>query len=205
MMRKSAILTGWLIASSLGGCSENAQQTAQPQPKQTEATSLAANSAKARSCMSDAECGPSENCYCAESDNGNCQAPGVCLPRGAPAGAANLASSEKMTSADSALSQCRNMSDLSFVPSGWHPTTARWQLSSDGSQINDLVCITQTNTQQIRVLRWLDFPLPAGYHTLRTETGVDTTFRGCRQWSTWQGQRTCAASWTLYVMEKDKP
>ncbi len=161
--------------------------------------------AKARSCWSDAECGPDQNCECPlSSENGNCEHPGICVPRDKAAATQVTDKAREASAANAALAitDCRSMRNLSFIPAGYHPVTAQWALDAQG-QINDTVCIAKTNSPQIRVLRWLDFPLPAGYHTLRVESGIDTTFRGCRQWSEWQGQRQCIASFDLYVMQKD--
>lgn len=161
------------------------------------------DTAKARSCWSDADCEPDENCECPLSgDNGNCEHPGICVPRDKAAATVTTPAPVAKANATADIASCRSMRNLSFIPPGYHPVSAQWVLDAQG-QINDLVCIAKTNSPQIRVLRWLDYPLPAGYHTLRVETGVDTTFRGCRQWSEWQGNRQCMMSFDLYVMQKN--
>ena len=50
--------------------------------------------------------------------------------------------------------------------------------------------IAPTRAHQIRVLRWMEYPLPQGYYTLYTQdAGVDSTFRCCRQWTILAGTK----------------
>lgn len=100
-----------------------------------------------------------------------------------------------------ATAQCRTMESLAFIPPGFHPVSAQW---APGSKISDLVCYTKTNTNEIQVVQWLDFPLPAGYHILYGDsTGVDVTFRGCKSWTVWNNQYTCTESWPRYRLRKN--
>ena len=102
---------------------------------------------------------------------------------------------------DKAAASCRGMKDLSSVPAGFHPTTAKW---APDSPFGDTVCIAKTSGKEIRVLAWYGFPLPSGYHVVSSvSSGVDTTFRGCAQFTTWQGVKNCATSWSFFVMRKN--
>lgn len=218
---KYTILALAISSIALSGCKQPDSPSSADVRQTIDALKLASATPKGGACWSDAECEPDEDCYCAESDSGNCTSVGVCLPRGNATEAAKaeearrageamfaaLAATQKTKSvpaaiAEPAITSCRPMSGVSFIPQGYHPTTAQWALQNN--QINDLVCIAPTRGSQIRVLRWMDYPLPQGYYTLYTQdAGVDSTFRGCRQWTSWQGQNTCINSWTLHVMQKN--
>ncbi|WP_294302750.1 hypothetical protein [uncultured Sphingomonas sp.] len=92
---------------------------------------------------------------------------------------------------------CRSMTSLSQIPRGYHPVTVRWNGLDP-----DLVCIARTNTRQIQVSHWKGFAAPSGYRTLRIDHTLDTTFRGCAQYSEWQGVKNCMTSWPTSYMVK---
>ena len=208
MKRLGAVLCLFVLTS----CTQSANTDQTAAGEMVRAAEVTAVAGRPKACWSDAECAPDQNCECVESNSGNCESAGLCVPRDwSAAGEALRGSTLAAMAADAragpdakaaAITSCRSMGDLSFIPPGYHPVSARWELRN--GQVNDMVCIAKTDTKQIRVLRWLNFALPAGYHTLYTQSsGVDTTFRGCSQWSVFQGQRTCMNSWPLYVMQKN--
>lgn len=197
------IVLAGLCTLPLVACSSErpVAEPARPDGRPTFSATDMLDKTPAATCWSDAECDVDQNCECPlSSPNGNCEQAGICVPRDGRSAREKAALPEATSAAN--LVNCRSMRNLSFIPPGYHPTTAQWALDSQG-QINDLVCIAKTEGRQIRVLRWLDYPLPAGYYTLRIESGVDTTFRGCRQWTEWQGTRRCTSSFDLYVMQRN--
>jgi hypothetical protein len=99
-----------------------------------------------------------------------------------------------------AHAQCRKMADTSGIPKGWHPVTAQWQ---PGEPDKDIVCINKTEGKEIQVLAWKGFSLPDGYYVLSSESSVNPQFRGCAQWSSYQGVNTCMTSWTVYRLRKN--
>jgi hypothetical protein len=96
-------------------------------------------------------------------------------------------------------SQCRTMSDLSSIPKGWHPVTAQW---NGGDPDRELVCFGETKGKEIQVLQWKHFALPPGYVVLHSDGTTNERFRGCAEWTTWQGQSTCVKSWTVHRMRR---
>jgi hypothetical protein len=97
-------------------------------------------------------------------------------------------------------SGCRNMEGLSSIPPGYHPVTAQWR--GDTPTV-DLVCIVKTEGIEIDVLAWKGFALPSDYHVLYSDSTMNTTFRGCSQWSQWQGMNNCMNSWPSSHMRKN--
>lgn len=89
-----------------------------------------------------------------------------------------------------AFADCRSMDDLANIPAGWHPITVRWY-----GDRPDLVCIERDGAPQMQVSHWRGFGVPAGYYILYTDNSLDTTFRGCAQFSEFQGVKTCMTSW----------
>lgn len=97
-------------------------------------------------------------------------------------------------------SSCSNMQDLSSIPPGYHPVTAQWR--GDNPNV-DLVCTAKTEGVEIDVLAWKGFALPSGYYVLYSDSTMNTTFRGCSQWSQWQGVNNCMNSWPSNHMRKN--
>lgn len=92
------------------------------------------------------------------------------------------------------------MRDTSAIPAGWHPVTVQWR--ADDPE-NDLVCISKTEGKQIQVVAWKGFRLPANYYVLYSDSTLNDRFRGCAQWSEWQGTRTCMTSWAMSLMQRN--
>lgn len=111
-----------------------------------------------------------------------------------------LAATIGVSGADEASATCRNMSSPSEIPAGWHPTTVQWS-GGDGP---DLVCIARSNTPQAQVSHWKGFGTPAGYRILRTDHSLNPTFKGCAQYSSWQGVNTCMTSWPTSQVQRSR-
>lgn len=100
----------------------------------------------------------------------------------------------------SAHAQCRTMADTSAIPKGWHPVTAQWQ---PGEPEKDIVCINKTEGKEIQVLAWKGFSLPDGYYVLHSDSTKNPQFRGCAQWSNFQGVNNCMTSWVVFRLRKN--
>jgi hypothetical protein len=101
--------------------------------------------------------------------------------------------------ANDALANCRSMESPAEIPQGWHPVTVQWY----GDDRPDLVCIEKDGVRETRVSHWMGTPLPPGYDVLRVDRSLNPTFKGCAQFSTWQGVNTCMTSWpTSYIRKR---
>lgn len=158
--------------------------------------SVKTNSEAVKGCYNDSECNPSQVCDCpSTSPTGNCDRAGVCKPRPEPA------SKEAEPKWNKNLDNCRFMTDLAAIPPGYHPSQVSWGYESPEG---DNVCLQRTQGDVIQVINWKFFPLPTGYHIIYQEIhGADPVFRGCYQYSEWQGQRTCLSSWGRFQMRKN--
>lgn len=93
---------------------------------------------------------------------------------------------------------CQSMKDQSYIPKGWHPVTVQWRPQDPN---NDMVCIAKTEGKQIQVVAWKGFSLPPNYYVLYSDATLNDRFRGCSQWSEFQGRRTCMNSWVMSMMQ----
>lgn len=95
--------------------------------------------------------------------------------------------------------ECRSMSGLASIPTGYHPLSVKWQ---PGNPSGDLVCYGKTEGRSLRFVPWLGFPMPAGYHIQYQYPNPSTSFNGCLQWSIFNGQYACIDMYPLYELVK---
>ena len=101
---------------------------------------------------------------------------------------------------DAGASECTSMQSVAAIPRDWHPVTVQWY--GDGRP--DLVCIEKNGGRQMQVSHWQGFETPSGYRIVQTDHSLNITFRGCAQFSTWQGVNNCMTSWPTSVVVRTR-
>ncbi|MDX2425638.1 MAG: hypothetical protein QNK15_05215, partial [Cycloclasticus sp.] len=99
-----------------------------------------------------------------------------------------------------ASAQCKAMKSKNQIPTGYHPTSAQWRPNASNG---DMVCIQKTGSSQTDFVAWNDFEMPADYYVVYEHPQPSTSFNGCKQWSVWQGKKTCIQMYNRYLLRKN--